>query len=207
MKKNLLYLMIMFGMMLLFPISAKALTGTVTIECAKSSISAGESTTCTIYATPTDGAISAVAAKYSVSSNLAVTAAAGNSDFTLVHDFDNGSINCSGDVDFNSKIALGTITVKANSGVTTSEENITISSIVYTDENSQDVEGTDATATINIVEKSADAKSNVVSEEKQVGKGETNPKTADKNVIISAIVIIGAAAISIICYRRFKKVN
>ena len=203
MKKNLLYLMIMFGMMLLFPISAKALTGTVTIECAKSSISAGESTTCTIYATPTDGAISAVAAKYSVSSNLAVTAAAGNSDFTLVRDFDNGSINCSGDVDFNSKIALGTITVKANSGVTTSEETITISEIVYTDENSLDVNGTDATATINIVEKST----KTVPESEQKGKGVVNPKTADKNIMVSAIIIVGAAIISIICYRKFKRVN
>ncbi len=205
MKKNLLFMTMLFGVLFLLPISAKALTGTVTIECAKSSISAGESTTCTIYATPSDGNSTGIGGKYTVTDGLSISKFELKNGAITDVNTDESSFDYVLNDETNSKYAFGVITVTAKSDATVSEQTISLTDLnIYDDAaNPNKIALDNATTKINIVEKQTET----VPENKQKGKGETNPKTADSNILLYTGIIVAAATISVVCYRKYKKIK
>lgn len=115
--KKVLYSLGIIG--LLTPFSIKALTGDVTVSCAKNKLSKGETTTCTVKGNITEG-VSAVSAKVDLGENL--TFISFTPDSSWQGDGEEGNIELYTDNNKSGIFNIGTITVKAGntSGVSTS---------------------------------------------------------------------------------------
>ena len=210
MKKMNLLLMIIFGMVLFMPIHAKALTGEISIECGKKELVAGESTTCKIYATPSGGNSTGVDGKYSVTDGLEITKMQLESASVADIDTDDQSFAYVLNDASSSKFQIGTLTVKASSSVTTSTEIVTISEAYIYDDAATPakIEMENGTATIKIVQKTESTTTTATTKKKtkKVAIVE-NPKTADLNIVVSALIIVVASIITVICYRKYRKVK
>lgn len=124
--KYLVWLMILVG-----PVSAEALTGTVSLTCDKSKLSAGESMTCTIKGTGSDGAVSTLSAQIKVSDNLELVNVVTSGIWQ--GSGDNGNIQLYTDVDKTDTFDIGTFTVKVKDGVTNSNESVSVNDIKFYD--------------------------------------------------------------------------
>lgn len=114
--KKVLYSLGIIG--LLTPFSIKALTGDVTVSCAKDKLLKGETTTCTVKGNITEG-VSAVSAKVDLGENL--TFVSFTPDSSWQGDGEEGNIELYTDNNKSGNFNIGTITVKAGdtSGVST----------------------------------------------------------------------------------------
>lgn len=115
--KKVLYSLGIIGLMT--PLSIKALTGDVTVNCAKGKLLKGETTTCIVKGNITEG-VSAVSAKVDLGENL--TFVSFTPDSSWQGDGEEGNIELYTDNNKSGNFNIGTITVKAGntSGVSTS---------------------------------------------------------------------------------------
>lgn len=130
MKKR-IYVIITFIMMILpFYVSAES-TGSVNISCSPSTIKAGETTSCTITG-KTDSDVSSISMGIKLSENLEAVEFKPNSTW-LGDDISNGKIDIytnSGDP-VKSEFTIGTLKIKAKSGVIAKDESLTLTSNVF----------------------------------------------------------------------------
>lgn len=130
MKKR-IYVIITFIMMILpFYVSAES-TGSVNISCSPSTIKAGETTSCTITG-KTDNDVSSISMGIKLSENLETVEFKPNSTW-LGDDISNGKIDIytnSGDP-VKSEFTIGTLKIKAKSGVIAKDESLTLTSNVF----------------------------------------------------------------------------
>lgn len=130
MKKR-IYVIITFIMMILpFYVSAES-TGSVNISCSPSTIKSGETTSCTITG-KTDNDVSSISMGIKVSENLEAVEFKPNSTW-LGDDISNGKIDIytnSGDP-VKSEFTIGTLKIKAKSGVIAKDESLTLTSNVF----------------------------------------------------------------------------
>lgn len=130
MKKR-IYVIITFIMMILpFYVSAES-TGSVNISCSPSTIKSGETTSCTITG-KTDSDVSSISMGIKLSENLETVEFKPNSTW-LGDDISNGKIDIytnSGDP-VKSEFTIGTLKIKAKSGVIAKDESLTLTSNVF----------------------------------------------------------------------------
>lgn len=130
MKKR-IYVIITFIMMILpFYVSAES-TGSVNISCSPSTIKSGETTSCTITG-KTDNDVSSISMGIKLSENLETVEFKPNSTW-LGDDISNGKIDIytnSGDP-VKSEFTIGTLKIKAKSGVIAKDESLTLTSNVF----------------------------------------------------------------------------
>lgn len=130
MKKR-IYVIITFIMMILpFYVSAES-TGSVNIFCSPSTIKSGETTSCTITG-KTDNDVSSISMGIKLSENLEAVEFKPNSTW-LGDDISNGKIDIytnSGDP-VKSEFTIGTLKIKAKSGVIAKDESLTLTSNVF----------------------------------------------------------------------------
>ena len=130
MKKR-IYVIITFIMMILpFYVSAES-TGSVNISCSPSTIKSGETTSCTITG-KADSDVSSISMGIKLSENLEAVEFKPNSTW-LGDDISNGKIDIytnSGDP-VKSEFTIGTLKIKAKSGVIAKDESLTLTSNVF----------------------------------------------------------------------------
>ena len=117
-------------MILPFYVSAES-TGSVNISCSPSTIKAGETTSCTITG-KTDSDVSSISMGIKLSENLEAVEFKPNSTW-LGDDISNGKIDIytnSGDP-VKSEFTIGTLKIKAKSGVIAKDESLTLTSNVF----------------------------------------------------------------------------
>ena len=117
-------------MILPFYVSAES-TGSVNISCSPSTIKSGETTSCTITG-KTDSDVSSISMGIKLSENLEVVEFKPNSTW-LGDDISNGKIDIytnSGDP-VKSEFTIGTLKIKAKSGVIAKDESLTLTSNVF----------------------------------------------------------------------------
>ena len=148
MKKR-IYVIITFIMMILpFYVSAES-TGSVNISCSPSTIKSGETTSCTITG-KTDNDVSSISMGIKLSENLETVEFKPNSTW-LGDDISNGKIDIytnSGDP-VKSEFTIGTLKIKAKSGVIAKDESLTLTSNVFYHDRAE-YKIPDATASIRI---------------------------------------------------------
>ena len=148
MKKR-IYVIITFIMMILpFYVSAES-TGSVNISCSPSTIKAGETTSCTITG-KTGSDVSSISMEIKLSENLETVEFKPNSTW-LGDDISNGKIDIytnSGDP-VKSEFTIGTLKIKAKSGVIAKDESLTLTSNVFYHDRAE-YKIPDATASIRI---------------------------------------------------------
>ena len=148
MKKR-IYVIITFIMMILpFYVSAES-TGSVNISCSPSTIKSGETTSCTITG-KTDNDVSSISMGIKLSENLEAVEFKPNSTW-LGDDISNGKIDIytnSGDP-VKSEFTIGTLKIKAKSGVIAKDESLTLTSNVFYHDRAE-YKIPDATAAIRI---------------------------------------------------------
>lgn len=148
MKKR-IYVIITFIMMILpFYVSAES-TGSVNISCSPSTIKSGETTSCTITG-KTDNDVSSISMGIKLSENLEAVEFKPNSTW-LGDDISNGKIDIytnSGDP-VKSEFTIGTLKIKAKSGIIAKDESLTLTSNVFYHDRAE-YKIPDATASIRI---------------------------------------------------------
>ena len=129
--KKIIYVIITFILMILpFYVSAES-TGSVNISCSPSTIKSGETTSCTITG-KTDNDVSSISMGIKLSENLETVEFKPNSTW-LGDDISNGKIDIytnSGDP-VKSEFTIGTLKIKAKSGVIAKDESLTLTSNVF----------------------------------------------------------------------------
>ena len=225
MKKTLLTIIALLCVAFVAPMSAHALTVDVSANCAKTSITSGETTTCTIDVTPSNGSVSAVDLKYAVSSNLTITNATKG---TVLSEgaVDEGHVQVYGDTNASSKFTAATLTIKANEGAQTeTSEMLTLSDIIITDENDTELTIEKVELGMAIVDDSSSSSSGSSSSQgdsssassSQSSSGSSssattvnkvsNPKTADMNIIILVLAVVIMSGLGLVGYKKLKKVS
>ncbi len=135
-------------MILPFYVSAES-TGSVNISCSPSTIKSGETTSCTITG-KTDSDVSSISMGIKLSENLEAVEFKPNSTW-LGDDISNGKIDIytnSGDP-VKSEFTIGTLKIKAKSGVIAKDESLTLTSNVFYHDRAE-YKIPDATASIRI---------------------------------------------------------
>ena len=135
-------------MILPFYVSAES-TGSVNISCSPSTIKAGETTSCTITG-KTDNDVSSISMEIKLSENLETVEFKPNSTW-LGDDISNGKIDIytnSGDP-VKSEFTIGTLKIKAKSGVIAKDESLALTSNVFYHDRAE-YKIPDATASIRI---------------------------------------------------------
>ena len=135
-------------MILPFYVSAES-TGSVNISCSPSTIKAGETTSCTITG-KTDNDVSSISMQIKLSENLETVEFKPNSTW-LGDDISNGKIDIytnSGDP-VKSEFTIGTLKIKAKSGVIAKDESLALTSNVFYHDRAE-YKIPDATASIRI---------------------------------------------------------
>ena len=135
-------------MILPFYVSAES-TGSVNISCSPSTIKSGETTSCTITG-KTDNDVSSISMGIKLSENLEAVEFKPNSTW-LGDDISNGKIDIytnSGDP-VKSEFTIGTLKIKAKSGVIAKDESLTLTSNVFYHDRAE-YKIPDATAAIRI---------------------------------------------------------
>ena len=135
-------------MILPFYVSAES-TGSVNISCSPSTIKSGETTSCTITG-KTDNDVSSISMGIKLSENLETVEFKPNSTW-LGDDISNGKIDIytnSGDP-VKSEFTIGTLKIKAKSGVIAKDESLTLTSNVFYHDRAE-YKIPDATASIRI---------------------------------------------------------
>lgn len=131
MKKN--YILGIMGFLLLSnPTNVNALTGSASLTCAKAKLSAGESTTCTIKGTASGGNVSSLSAQINLSSNLELSSVSTSSSWQ--GNGEGGNIQLYTDNVKTGNFDIGNFTVKVKTGVTNTNESVSVGSIVYYDD-------------------------------------------------------------------------
>ncbi|HAB65784.1 MAG TPA: hypothetical protein DCE23_00305 [Firmicutes bacterium] len=117
MKRKAIYILSVI-LLTILPLKINAFSGSITINCPKNVIGAGEEMTCTMMIKPVDGLIYGASTQISVGNkNLTIVSS------TLNKEFKNGS--CDGnicdayDLPKKGNIALGTVTIEASSAINT----------------------------------------------------------------------------------------
>lgn len=218
MKKYLLSIVLLLGVAIIMPMGTKALTTNILINCEKTNLTPGESTTCAIEATPEEGSIAAVDLKYDVSNNLSITNAVKGSVLTEGA-VDEGHIQVYGDTNASSKFTVATLTIKANEGAQTeSSEMLTLKDIILTDENDTEVTIEKVELGMAIVDDSSSSSGSSSSQGDSQSSSESssvtttvnkvsNPKTADMNIIVLIVMAIVVGGLAFIGYKKMKKVK
>ena len=114
MKKN--YVLGIIGFLILSnPLNVNALTGSASLSCDKAKLSAGESTSCTIKGTASEGNVSSLSAKINLSSNLQLVSVT-TSDIWEGNG-DDGNILLYTDKVKNGEFDIGSFTIKVKDGI------------------------------------------------------------------------------------------
>ena len=113
-KIKILYLLVLLP--LLIPLKTNALTGSIGINCNKTSLNPGESTACTLTGTVSGDTVSGLSTIISLGSNLEFVNFTKNSDWQG----DDGTLNIDLDISSNKSgtFNIGTLTIKAANSVT-----------------------------------------------------------------------------------------
>lgn len=117
---------------LLLPFNTNALTGTISLNCTKTTLQPGEETKCTIKGNTTDE-VSAVSMKLAVGSNLTLTNI--TTDTIWQGDGNGGSIELYTDSNKSGNFNVATFTIKAGAVSSDVTTNVSLSSINLSDKN------------------------------------------------------------------------
>ena len=200
MKKKLCYL-ILLSLMIIIPINAKALTGSVSITCDKESYGMNDTATCSVKGTSNEEV-------YSISSLFSNSSYA-NIEFTPDSSWqgngDEGNIQLYTDTGKKGTFNIGTLKVKLKDikfGDTNgAEEDITASKTNV--KFSQNTNNNDNQSNITTDNSNASNASNVSSSKTSV----KNPKTADVKIALVVFGILVAGVFIVIGYKEVKKKN
>ncbi len=129
MRKYIKYLL--FLLLLVSPLSVHAMTGNATLSCDKARLNAGESTTCTLSGTVSNGKISNLSGQVSLSSNLEFVSF--TTDSVWQGTGDGGKILLYTDRDKEGSFGIGRFVVRAKAGVSGSNESISVTDIKFYD--------------------------------------------------------------------------
>ena len=147
MKKKIKILL--FILLFMLPFNVQALTGKTSISCDKTSVAPGGIITCTLRGTVSDGAVSAVSSRITLSSNLTLNTI--DTAEGWKGDGDEGVVELYTDENKSDSFSLVTFTIKASSSVTGgATEKITIGSTKFYDEDYEEVAISDSMQSIKI---------------------------------------------------------
>ena len=212
MKKGFGYLVLL--MVMIFPLHAKALTGSIKISCDKEMYGIGDTATCKVTGTSQEEV-------YSVSANVGDALRNINMEFQTDSSWqgngDDGKIMLYTDKGKTSTFNIGTITLKVK------EEHDLVSGTLYlddsqfwdTDGKAWDVESNTVqvnfmrTSNGNTTSGNQDASSSKPNQNsnKKPSNSVTNPNTGEYNILIMVVVLIGVIGIFGISYNKFKKIK
>lgn len=218
MKKSLGYLILL--MIMILPLQAKALTGSIKISCDKENYALSETATCKVTGTSQEGV-------YSISANIGNMKGNFNVEFQTDRSWqgsgENGEIKLYTDEGKTGTFNIGTITVKVK------EQSYSLSSLDLYLEDSQfwdtngkawDVDGnkvevtftrdSNGSTTDNKKDNTTTNNSNSTKSDNTVKKTSnsvTNPNTGDHNIFITILVLIVTLSVFGVSYKKFKKVK
>lgn len=191
---------LLIGIVLLIPFQAKALTGSLKMDC----IESNEQVSCQLQGIGTDGKVGGVDAIVAVSEELELVSV--TTDSSWQGDGSNGKIVVYDTTARENTFNIATIVVKAKNK-TPAKGKITISDIIFADENDRDVVVEDLEKEISIEGKSTTSTADNKGEVQQTSSQPENPKTADKNVFILMITALVAIITFVFCYKKYKTVK
>ena len=214
MKKKLCYL-ILLSLMVIIPINAKALTGSVSITCDKESYGMNDTATCSVKGTSNEEV-------YSISA-LVSNSSYANIEFTADSSWqgngDEGNIQLYTDTGKKGTFNIGTLKVKLKDASTSDTSlEVEIRDIKFGDTNgaeedikasktnvnfSQNTNNNDNQESITSDNSNASNASNASSSKTSV----KNPKTADVKIALVVFGILVAGVFIVIGYKEVKKKN
>lgn len=214
MKKKLCYL-ILLSLMIIIPINAKALTGSVSITCDKESYGMNDTATCSVKGTSNEEV-------YSISA-LVSNSSYANIEFTADSSWqgngDEGNIQLYTDTGKKGTFNIGTLKVKLKDASTSDTSlEVEIRDIKFGDTNGAEEDITASKTNVNFSQNTNnnDNQSNITSDNSNASNASNasssktsvkNPKTADVKIALVVFGILVAGAFIVIGYKEVKKKN
>ncbi len=212
MKKKLCYL-ILLSLMIIIPINAKALTGSVSITCDKESYGMNDTATCSVKGTSNEEvySISALVSNSSYA-NIEFTA-----DSLWQGNGDEGNIQLYTDTGKKGTFNIGTLKVKLKDASTSDTSlEVEIRDIKFGDTNGAEEDITASKTNVNFSQNTNnnDNQSNITSDNSNASNASNasssktsvkNPKTADVKIALVVFGILVAGAFIVIGYKEVKK--
>ena len=212
MKKKLCYL-ILLSLMIIIPINAKALTGSVSITCDKESYGMNDTATCSVKGTSNEEvySISALVSNSSYA-NIEFTA-----DSAWQGNGDEGNIQLYTDTGKKGTFNIGTLKVKLKDASTSDTSlEVEIRDIKFGDTNGAEEDITASKTNVNFSQNTNnnDNQSNITSDNSNASNASNasssktsvkNPKTADVKIALVVFGILVAGAFIVIGYKEVKK--
>ncbi len=199
-------IILVFAMVMIIPLEAKALTGNLKMNCTKSNGQAS----CKLQGVATDGKVGGVDATVTVSDELELISV--TTDSSWQGDGKDGKIVVYDTTGRSNTFDIATIIVKPKNG-SNADGKITVDNVTFADENDQDVSIVKLEQGVSIQQNNTVTnKDNTHTlDGKEVVKKTTsqieNPKTADKNILVSILLIIGVVSVGIFSYQKYKAVK
>ena len=214
MKKKLCYL-ILLSLMIIIPINAKALTGSVSITCDKESYGMNDTATCSVKGTSNEEV-------YSISA-LVSNSSYANIEFTPDSSWqgngDEGNIQLYTDTGKKGTFNIGTLKVKLKDASTSDTSlGLEIKDVKFGDTNGAEEDITASKATISFSQNTNnnDNQSNITNDNSNASNASNtsssktsvkNPKTADVKIALVIFGILVAGVFIVIGYKEVKKKN
>ena len=214
MKKKLCYLMLL-SLMIIIPINAKALTGSVSITCDKESYGMNDTATCSVKGTSNEEV-------YSISA-LVSNSSYANIEFTADSSWqgngDEGNIQLYTDTGKKGTFNIGTLKVKLKDASTSDTSlEVEIRDIKFGDTNGAEEDITASKTNVNFSQNTNnnDNQSSITNDNSNASNASTasssktsvkNPKTADVKIALVVFGILVAGAFIVIGYKEVKKKN
>ena len=202
MKKKLCYL-ILVSLMVMIPVNAKALTGSINITCDSEEYGAKETATCKITGT-SDVEVYSISAKVnSTTANATFTA-----DSSWQGNGDDGNIQLYTDNGKKGTFNIGTLKVssKDTDGLLTITD-VNLYDIKYGDTDGKEFDIGNTETRISFVEGSSADRSDSNSSNSTSTSSIKNPSTADTKIALVTLGILVAGAFITIGYKEVKKKN
>ena len=203
MKKKLCYL-ILVSLMVMIPINAKTLTGSVSITCDKESYGMNDTATCSVKGTSNEEV-------YSISA-LVSNSSYANIEFTADSSWqgngDEGNIQLYTDNGKKGTFNIGTLKVssKDTDGLLTITD-VNLYDIKYGDTDGKEFDIGNTETRISFVEGSSADRSDSSSSNSTSTSSIKNPSTADTKIALVTLGILVAGAFITIGYKEVKKKN
>ena len=211
MKKKLCYL-ILLSLMLIIPINAKALTGSVSITCDKESYGMNDTATCSVKGTSNEEV-------YSISASIVDTS---NATIEFITDSawqgngDEGNIQLYTDTGKNGTFNIGTLKVKLKDASTSDTSlGLEIKDVKFGDTNGAEEDITASKATISFSQNTNNDNQGSITNDNSNTSDTTNsnssktsvknPKTADVKIALVIFGILVAGVFITIGYKEVKK--
>ena len=214
MKKKLCYL-ILLSLMLIIPINAKALTGSVSITCDKESYGMNDTATCSVKGTSNEEV-------YSISASIVDTS---NATIEFITDSawqgngDEGNIQLYTDTGKKGTFNIGTLKVKLKDASTSDTSlGLEIKDVKFGDTNGAEEDITASKATISFSQNTNnnDNQNNITNDNSNASNASNtsssktsvkNPKTADVKIALVVFGMLVAGVFIVIGYKEVKKKN